>query len=148
MDVIVIEQTILHRKRMKYNPSNNTFFETKDDSLGFYRGVEFPYGWLKDSGTPPNEHLDVILISKEFYKLGEEMPIRVIGVFFRNDCDHKLIAVTLDRDEVDFSQLTESEKAELSRLYPRVDVGEGWFGIEKANNVIHDFIVNGRKREH
>ena len=133
---------------MKYNPGKNTFYETEWDSLSYVRGVTFPYGWLKDSGTPPNEHLDVILLSREHCELGDELPIRIIGVFKRYDNDHKLVAVHEKRDVIDFAELPDDEKSELLKLYPRIDAsaGEGWFGAEIASEVINDFYSNGRKR--
>ena len=148
MDKIIIEQTNDYPKRMKYDPDKNTFFETEWDSLSYVRGVTFPYGWLKDSGTPPNEHLDVILMSREHCELGDELPIRIIGVFKRYDNDHKLVAVHVKRNEIDFAELPDDEKSELLKLYPRIDAtaGEGWFGAETANEVINDFYTNGRKR--
>lgn len=148
MNMIIIEQTYDYPKRMKYNPKTNTFYETEWDSLSYVRGVSFPYGWLKESGTPPNEHLDVILMSREHCELGDEFSIRIIGVFKRYDNDHKLVAVQAERHEIDFFELPDDEKGELYKLYPRIDAsaGEGWFGVEIANEVISDFYANGRKR--
>ena len=145
---IIIEQTFDYPKRMKYAPDKNLFYETEWDSLSYVRGVTFPYGWLKESGTPPNEHLDVILMSREHCELGDKLPIRIIGVFKRYDNDHKLIAVHVKRSETDFSELPDCEKSELLKLYPRIDAaaGEGWFGAETASEVINDFFTNGRKR--
>lgn len=68
------------------------------------------------------------------------MPIKVVGVFKRNDSDHKLIEILPEREETDFSQLPEHEKDDLHRLYLRVGEGEGWFGAEKAKDVIADFM--------
>ena len=99
---------------------------------------------MKGSGTPPEEHLDVFLLSQEHCFLGDELPIKIVGVFKRNDGDHKLIAVSPERDETDFSQLPEHEKNDLHKLYPRVDDGEGWFGTETAEEVIANFMKNGR----
>lgn len=149
MTEIVIEQTNDYPKRMKYNPETKQFYETEWDSLSYVRGVTFPYGWLKESGTPPDEHLDVILITRKHLQLGDELPIRIIGVFKRYDHDHKLVAVPVEGDETDLTQLSEDEKDELFKLYPKVDksVGEGWFGTKIAQEVIDDFYKNGRKRE-
>jgi len=69
-------------------------------------------------------------MSEEDYELGDEIPIKLIGVFVRNDGDHKSIAVKEDRNIQDYSQLSDDEKADLHRLYPRVDKGDGWYGKE------------------
>lgn len=73
---------------------------------------------------------------------GDEIPVRVVGVFLRNDQDHKLVAVPADRAETDLSELPEAERTALSRVYPRVDAGEGWFGAECAEKVIAEFCAN------
>jgi inorganic pyrophosphatase len=144
MDKIIIEQTFNYPKRMKYNPKTNTFSEMNYVSLLKERGVTFPYGWLKESGTPPDEHLDVMLISREPCELGDELLIRIIGVFKRYDNDHKLVAVLAERHEVEFDELPDDEKNELLKLYPLIntEVGEGWFGVEVANEVIGNFYKN------
>lgn len=144
MDYIVVEQTKEYKKRIAYEPRTNTFFETEHDCLYLHRGFTHPYGWLKGFGTPPGEHLDIFLLSQEECSLGEELPIKIVGVFKRNDGDHKLIGISPERKEADFSQLPEHEKDDLQRLYPRVSEGEGWFGAEAAKEVITDFVKNGR----
>jgi inorganic pyrophosphatase len=144
MDYIIIEQTKEYKKRIAYNPQTNTFSELEHDCLFLHRGFTHPYGWLKGSGTPPEEHLDVFLLSHETCSLGDELPIKIVGVFKRSDGDHKLIGISPERIETDFSQLPEQEKDDLHRLYPRVGDGEGWFGIKEANEVVENFMKNGR----
>ena len=144
MDNIIVEQTKEYKKRIAYDPKTNTFSEMENDCLFFHRGFTHPYGWLKGSGTPPEEHLDVFLLSQEKCSLGDELPVKIVGVFKRNDGDHKLIGISPEREETDFSQLPENEKEDLHRLYPRVDDGEGWLGAEAATGIIADFMKNGR----
>ena len=141
---IIIEQTKNYPKRMQYDPTTDAFSETEWNNLLHTRGVSFPYGWLKESGAPPNKHLDVILISREHCELGDEFPIRIIGVFKRSDNDHKLVAVNTNRKETDINELPEDESSELYKLYPRIDAnaGEGWFGAEIANDIISVFYEN------
>jgi inorganic pyrophosphatase len=146
VDYIVIEQTKDYRKRMAYDPETNVFYETEYDCIFLQREFTHPYGWLKGSGTPPEEHLDVFLLSHEPCSLGDELPVKIVGVFKRNDGDHKLIGISSKREETDFSQLPDNEKNDLYRLYPRVDDGEGWFGAETAKEVIEDFMKHGRIR--
>ena len=141
-----IEQTNEYAKRIHYMPDTDTF-EAKDcDSLSYLRNVPQPSGWIKESGTPPFEHLDVIVMTEEHCELGDEIPVRVIGVFCRADGDNKLVAVPVDRCENDISELPEKEKDDLHRLYPVIGKGEGWFGKERAGNVIAEFFAR-RKRK-
>ena len=75
-------------------------------------------------------------MSEKEYGLGDEVGIKVIGVFKRNDFDHKYVAVELSREIDDISLLSEKEKDELHKLYPRVGEGEGWFGREEAEKLM------------
>lgn len=134
-----IEQTNAYMKRMRYMPNTDTFEEKDCDSLSYIRNMPFPYGWIKESGTPPCEHLDVIVVTDEPCELGDEIPVRVIGVFCRSDGDNKLVAVPVSRTETDISELSDSESDALHRLYPKLGKGEGWFGKECAEKVILEF---------
>lgn len=135
----VIEQTYRYKKRMKYIAETNSFIEKDCDSLGYVRGVKQPYGWIKESGTPPSPHLDVYIMTERDYNLGDETEVEIIGVFWRADGDHKLVGVTADREIGDLSQLTDTEKDELRRLYPGKYEGEGWYGRDRAEEMIKDF---------
>ncbi len=141
-----IEQTFAYPKRMKYIPKMDSFIEKDCDSLSYVRNVRQPSGWLVESGTPPCDHLDVIVMTDKEYALGDTEKVRIIGVFLRNDGDNKLAAVPLDRDIDDFSMLSDSEKEDMHRLYPGKYKGEGWFGKEAAMQVINDFFSQ-RKRK-
>ena len=135
----VIEQTHKYRKRMKYIAETNSFIEKGFDSLGFTKKVHQPYGWIKESGTPPMPHLDVYIMTNNEFDLGDEVPVNIIGVFWRIDGDHKLVSTLLDRKINDFSQLDEMEKEDLKRLYAGKYDGEGWYGKGQAEEVIRSF---------
>lgn len=139
----IIEQTYAYPKRMKYIAASDSFIEKDSFSLSYVRNVKQPYGWLRESGTPPCNHLDVILMTDKEFSLGEEVKVKIIGVFFRGDGDHKLVGVLPDRDVEDFSELSESEKEDMHRFYPREDknMGEGWYGRKKAEEVIQDYFA-------
>ena len=123
---MVIEQTYKYPMRMIYNPETGTFSERGHKSLQYERGFTKPYGWIKESGTPPGTHWDCILMSERDAELGDELEVKVIGVFKRADFDHKYIVVEVSREIGDFSELSGAEKEELRRLYPRIGEGEGW----------------------
>lgn len=141
-----IEQTFAYPKRMRYIPKTDSFEEKDYNSLAYDRNVRQPSGWIKESGTPPYEHLDVIVMTDKEYRLGDEERVKIIGVFCRNDGDHKLAAVLENRETDDFSQLTESEQEDMRRLYPREYPGEGWFGRETAEGVIRDFFARKKRK--
>ena len=129
---MIIEQTKDYPKRMIYHPETKTFSESEKESLAYARGFNYPYGWVKESGTPPAPHCDCMLMSAKEYNLGDEVEIKIIGMFKRNDGDHKYIVVEASREINDYTELTEEEKEALHKLYPRVREGEGWFGREEA----------------
>lgn len=129
---MIVEQTYKYPMRMEYNPETKTFHEREHKSLAYERNFTKPYGWIKESGTPPLPHWDCILMTDKEYDLGDEVEIKVIGVFKRGDLDHKYIVAESDREIEDFDELTAQEKEELGRLYPRIREGEGWFGKTEA----------------
>lgn len=141
-----IEQTFAYPKRMKYMPNTDSFIEKDCDSLSYLRNVRQPYGWIVESGTPPCDHLDVIIMTDREYALGDTEAVRIIGVFLRNDGDNKLVGVPLERDIEDFAQLSDTEKEDLHRLYPREDKGEGWFGRKTAEKVVNDFFTQRHRK--
>lgn len=143
MYTIIIEQTKAYKKRLKYNPTNHTFDETDFDSLMYIRNFPYPYCWIKETGTPPQSHLDVFLISDEDYELGVEKAIKLIGVFIRDDGDHKLISVLEENKKVkDLSDLTVDELNKLHKLYPEVSKNEGWYGKEKAEIIVDNYLLS------
>ena len=129
---MIVEQTREYPMRMEYGPCMGNFHETEYRSLTAARGFTKPYGWIKESGTPPQPHWDCILLSDGEFALGDEVEIRVIGVFQRADGDHKYIAVEHLREIFDLSDIADGERDELHRLYPNIRDGEGWYGRERA----------------
>lgn len=133
---MIVEQTYKYPMRMKYDPETSSFSPRNAGSLFYARNFTKPYGWIKESGTPPEPHWDCILMSDRDYELGDEVEIKLIGVFKRNDGDHKLIVVEAERAVDDYAGLTDAEKEALHRLYPKVWDGEGWFGRQEAEDCV------------
>lgn len=90
------------------------------------------YGWIVGFGTPPREHLDVMVPTSKTYALGAVVPIRIIGCFKRSDNDDKYVAVEAERKEQTIRDLPVSELTMLRNLYPIVREGEGWLESEDA----------------
>lgn len=129
---MVVEQTRHYPMRMNYDPATKTFSESEYGFLGHARGFTKPYGWIRESGAPPGRHWDCMLMSEGEFSLGDEIAVRIVGLFRRNDGDHKYVAVETSRPVRDLSELGEDELEELRRFYPRAREGEGWFGREEA----------------
>lgn len=136
---VKIEQTYEYPHRMKYIAKTDSFIEKDGWSLSYARNVHQPYGWMVESGTPPHEHLDVIVMSNQHYQLGELVQVKIIGVYLRNDGDNKLVGVLKNREINDFDELSEEEKNDMRRLYPIDGPNEGWFGKEEAERVISEY---------
>lgn len=130
---MIIEQTYKYPMRMIYNHETGTFVESEYRSLQYERNFTKPYGWIKESGTPPLPHWDCLLMTNREYDLGDEVKVKVIGVFKRADFDHKYVVVESTREVDDISELEITEREELNKLYPRIREGEGWFGKEMAD---------------
>ena len=131
---MIIEQTKAYPMRMIYHPDTGEFIASAHVALAQARNFTKPYGWIKESGTPPEPQWDCILMTNKDYELGDEVEVKVIGVFKRADFDHKYIVAETVRDIDDYEELSPVEKEELCRLYPRIGEGEGWFGKEEAYN--------------
>ena len=129
---MIIEQTKEYPMRMIYQPDTGGFIAGERESLAHARNFTKPYGWIKESGTPPEPHCDCILMTNKDYELGDVVEVKVIGVFKRADFDHKYIGVNIGSDIDEYADLSPDEKTELCRLYPRIGEGEGWFGKEEA----------------
>lgn len=135
----IVEQTIDDVYRNQYNEKTGNFVKTNFKSLLYERGFLGTYGWLIGFGSPPRKHLDVLTITNNNRTLGSIFNIKIIGIFLRNDNDHKLIGIEENRIENDFLELPENERKMLSKIYPNIKNGEGWFGKLKANEIIKDW---------
>ena len=129
---MIVEQTKDTPMRMIYDPETRRFTESECGFLGHARGFRKPYGWIKESGTPPAPHWDCMLMSDGEFALGDEIAVRVIGLFKRSDGDHKYVVVECCRPVSDLFELRDEEQEELQRFYPRARHGEGWFGRDEA----------------
>ena len=129
---MIVEQTEHTPMRMIYDPETGSFSESEYAFLGHARGFTKPYGWIRESGMPPEPHWDCMLMSDGEFRPGDAVEIKVIGLFKRGDGDHKYVAVEFSRPVEDLSELRDEELEELRRFYPRARDGEGWFGRDEA----------------
>jgi hypothetical protein len=133
---VVIEQPPCEPYRFSYDPDLNTFSRTPHLSLLHARGFSGAYGWIAGSGTPPEPHLDILLLTKEKPQAGDVILGYVCGVFFRGDGDHKFVAMDAAwRETVPYPDLSTLDAAtynQLTGIYPQVGVNEGWDGAAEA----------------
>lgn len=87
--IMIVDQTKKYAYRMEYDPKIKSFHETEYESLMHNRKFDYPYGWVKESGTPPEPHCDCILMSDGNFELGDEVDVKIIGMLKRGDGDHK-----------------------------------------------------------
>ena len=93
---IVVEQPKNEPHRLRYDRASG-FKRTPHKSLLFARGFSGVYGWVGGLGTPPEPHLDVLLLTHQNHKAGDVLLGFVCGVFYRGDGDHKLVALEAER---------------------------------------------------
>jgi inorganic pyrophosphatase len=145
---VIVEQPRNEPFRFTFDPERKAFIRTTKKSLLYERGFSGVYGWIGGSGTPPQPHYDVMLLTKQNPHTGDILLGYICGVFFRRDDDHKFVAMDAElRRTVTTADLTALDKAtynELMRLYPDVCENEGWYGAEiaysylKNNKPTHD----------
>jgi len=145
---IVVEQPRNEPYRFSYDPISGTFTRTNYKSLVYDRGFSGAYGWIGGLGAPPEPHYDVFLFTKQNPQPGDILLGFLCGVFYRNDGDHKFVAVddglnhTMARADLAF--LDHASRDELMRLYPHMGENEGWHGVDEAlaylktNKASHD----------
>jgi inorganic pyrophosphatase len=129
---IRIEQTPTSKMRMQYDPSTDSFHTTEYKSLLFERGYTGYYGWITETGTPPEKHLDVLLLSDNEIDIGQKLQSRIIGCFQRSDGDHKFIGVQLDSQFSCYSELSLETKTMLNDIYPIKKENEIWLTEREA----------------
>jgi hypothetical protein len=78
--------------------------------------------------------------------LGDELAIKLIGVFNRADGDHKLVGIQKDSEIDDIDELTKAELDPLLNLYPHLLEDEGWYGKVKAMQIVNEFNINLGRR--
>ena len=136
---VIVEQPPGVQYRLDYHREDDTFRPTTALSLFYDRGFSGAYGWIGGLGTPPDPHLDVILVTRTAVRSGNVVAAYPVGVFFRNDQDHKVVALDAalwTRSEApDLADLDEADQHELRALYPRIDPGEGWHGAAEARRL-------------
>jgi hypothetical protein len=133
---VIVEQPRDEPYRLSYDPASNTFIRTTCKSLVHARGFSGIYGWIGGSGTPPEPHYDVMLLTKQNPHAGDILLGYICGVFFRRDGDHKFVAIDPELEHTmttaDLPALDRGTYNELMRLYPEVGEDEGWYGAEVA----------------
>ena len=133
---VVIEQPRHEVYRLVYDSASGTFLRTTMKSLVHERGFSGAYGWLGGLGTPPKPHFDVLLITGKDPRPGDILEGCICGVFFREDGDHKFVALDTDLRatvaQADLEALDQKTYNELMRLYPRIGENEGWYGADTA----------------
>ncbi len=136
---ICIEQLRTDEYRQIYNEATHTFESSEYKNLLFERCFSGHYGWIVGTGNPPHRHLDILFLTDKNYNKGDIVSVKIIGVFLRNDKDHKIVGIETSRIEDDFHMLSKEERENLKNIYPLIHKGEGWFGRQTAEKIINEF---------
>ena len=136
---MIVEQRAKDIYRNVFDCRGRDFHVSEHKSLLYERNYCGVYGWIVGYGEPPSKHIDVFGLLEGDYELGDELDIKIIGIFIRNDKDNKIIGVQVDRLEDDFFELSIKEINMMKNIYPKIRDGEGWFGKEKAIEYLRMF---------
>ena len=146
---VVVEQPKGEPYRLRYDRASGSFERTPHKSLMFERGFGGAYGWVGGLGTPPEPHLDVLLLTQQNPQPGDVLLGVVCGVFYRDDGDHKLVALDAEGRaavaRADFFALDDATQDELKRLYSEVRENEGWRGAEEARAYLRSSLPSKSK---
>lgn len=123
----IVEQCIGDFFRNKYDPFSNNFIQTIDEFLYTKRGFIGLSGWIKGYGTPPDPHLDIIILTRRNSILGSTSKAKTVGVFQRDDGDNKFIGIECFRIEHNFSELPIDEQEMLKNIFKIKHKNEGFF---------------------
>lgn len=124
-------------KRLIYSEDDNIFLVEKFNNIFMKDKLErYVYGWILGCGSPPNKHLDVLMITNKQYNLGDKLTGKVIGVFYRIDGDHKIVCLEQDDNINDITELSNNDKELLKNLYSGKYYGDAWLNSEDAEEII------------
>lgn len=104
------------------------------------------YGWVEGYGTPPKNHMDVIVLTSKTLELGDVVSGKLVGAFKSYNGDHKLICIDTERIEDDLFQLKNNEKNILFRTYEGKYDGDAWLGKEGALSILKAHDPNNKIR--
>lgn len=114
------------------DPKGSTLRHVQDRLTGEWTSYSFPhtarpwpthYGFIPETVNPVDgDELDVLLLTSAALITGLTVRARPVGVLFRPDADHKILAVAIDDPDVGWiHQFTDVPKREIRSI-------ESWFG--------------------
>ena len=99
--------------------------------------VPVNYGFTPDWINPADgDALDVIILDDRRMKPGDALLCQPVGVLWRPDDDHKLLAVPKGGAEVPVP-VDESTKGRVAAWWSRDNQPTGWSGIENVNELLN-----------
>jgi inorganic pyrophosphatase len=133
---VVIEIPRGSRKRYQYNPQRNRF----NVEYRFSMPIPTEYGWIPETRSMDNEHLDAMVITRHLMRPGYVCEARPIGTLKRKDQDHKIICVALNDDKCRHIQHTSDLDAKLLKniigfFEPYFEL-DGWLGVNETYELI------------
>lgn len=123
---------------MRYDPATGVFKRTQALSLVHARNFQGDYGWIADSGTPPEPHFDVYVFTDVEHRPGMKVKAHIAGMFFKADGDHKFVAVADDIIstygilDINLPNLPTKLRENIEGVYPDLYPGESWLNAEQA----------------
>ncbi|MFQ6042526.1 MAG: inorganic diphosphatase [Candidatus Poribacteria bacterium] len=135
---VVIEIPRGSKKRYQYNPQRHSF----DVEYRFSIPMPTEYGWIPETLSVDNEHLDAMVVTRYLMQPGYICEVRPIGTLKRKDKDHKVICVALNDDKCrhiqDISDLDAKMLKKITSFFEPYFELDGWLGVDETYELIRE----------
>jgi len=103
------------RIHLKYDGSGFIDLGPIKDQIPVNEGImPINYGYLENTLNPiEKDDVDVVIFSNKLYKTGDKVEVEIIGMFNREDGDHKVLAVDDSMKIESFEDILPTERESL-----------------------------------
>ncbi|MHB0978002.1 MAG: inorganic diphosphatase [Minisyncoccota bacterium] len=110
--IIEIPKGSDRRIHMRYDGSDFEDFGPIKEKIPINEGVmPVAYGYIEGATNKlEKDNVDVVVFSSKEYKTGDKIEVEIIGLFSREDEDHKIIAIDDSVSYKNFYEVPEQER--------------------------------------
>ena len=117
--IIEIPKGSDRRIHMSYDNSGFIDLGPIKEQISINNGImPVHYGYIENTiNKIEKDNIDVLVFSNYFYKTGDEIQIKIIGMLNREDGDHKVIAVDSTIPINSFNEISSGEKELILKYF-------------------------------